>query len=138
MPVPFEGLLGNSYELKLIEFLMPLKDMEFNLTELAEEVNVSRPTVDRIVKKFVKWGIMKVVHTHGKTKYYALNEDSGFVRVFEDLNNRLVEQILGQEKLAQVGEYWTRESLVSPSKTKPSLEEIASWAQMGSVNNRIY
>ena len=102
MPMPFEGLLGNSCELKLIEFLMPLKDMEFNLTELAEEVSVSRPTVDRIVKKFVKWGLMKVARTHGKTKYYALNEDSGFVRVFEDLNNRLVEQILGQEKLGSV------------------------------------
>lgn len=136
--VPFEGLLGNGCELKLIEFIMPLKAMEFNLTELAEEVGVSRPTVDRIVKKFVKWGLMNVAHTHGKTKYYALNEDSGFVRVFEDLNNRLVEQILGQEKLAQVGEYWTRESLVSPSKTKPSLEEIATWDQTDSANNRIY
>ena len=137
MPMPFEGLLGNGCELRLIEFLMPLKDMEFNLTELAEEVSVSRPTVDRIVKKFVKWGLMKVAHTHGKTRYYALNEDSGFVRVFEDLNNFLVEQILGQEKLAQVGEYRARMSLVSPSKTTPSLEEIASWAQMDPVNNRI-
>lgn len=126
MPVPFEGLLGNGCELKLIEFLMPLKNMEFNLTELAEEVSVSRPTVDHVVKKFVKWGLMKVAHTYGKTKYYALNEDSGFVKVFEDLNNRLVEQILGQEKLAQVGEYWTKQSLVSSSKTKTSLEEIAS------------
>jgi len=140
MPVPFEDLLGNSCELKLIEFILPLKDMEFNLTELAEEMNVSRPTVDRIVKKFVKWGLMKVAHTHGKTKYYALNEDSGFVGVFEDLNNWLVEQILGQEKLVQVDEYWTMESGVS-FKTNPSLEEIASWAQtdsatIGSINSQ--
>ena len=135
--MPFEGLLGNGCELRLIEFLMPLKDMEFNLTELAEEVSVSRPTVDRIVKKFVKWGLMKVAHTHGKTKYYALNEDSGFVGVFEDLNNRLVEQILGQEKLSQVGGYWTKHASVSSCEAKSSLEEIASWAQMDPVNNRI-
>jgi predicted transcriptional regulator len=121
MPVPFEGLLGNNCELKLIEFILPLKDMEFNLTELAEEVNVSRPTVDRIVKKFVKWGLMKVARTHGKTRYYALNEDSGFVRVFEDLNNHLVEQILGQEKLSQVGEYWTKHAIVSSCDTKPMI-----------------
>ena len=129
MPMSFEGLLGNSCELKLIEFLMPLKDMEFNLTEFAEEVSVSRPTVDRIVKKFVKWGLMKVAHTHGKTKYYSLNEDSGFVRVFEELNNRLVEQILGQEKLSQIGEYWTKHALVSSCDAKSSLEEVADWAQ---------
>ncbi len=125
MPVPFEGLLGSGCELKLIEFLMPLKDMEFNLTELAEEVSVSRPTVDRIVKKFVKWGLMKVAHTHGKTKYYALNEDSGFVRVFEVLNNRLVEQILGQEKLAQVGEYWTKHASVSCDRVRGSDNEAS-------------
>jgi hypothetical protein len=129
VPVPFEGLLGNNCELKIIEFLMPLKEMEFNLTELAEEVNVSRPTVDRIVKKFVKWGLMKVAHTHGKTKYYALNEDSSFVGIFEDLNNCLVEQILGQEKLFQVGEYWTKHALVSSCDARSSLEEVADWAQ---------
>ncbi len=131
MPLPFEGLLGNSCELKIIEFLMPLKEMEFNLTELAMEVNVSRPTAGRIVKKFVKWGLMKVAHTHGKTKYYALNEESGFVKVFEDLNNRLVEQILGQEELSQVGEYWTKHAIGSPFDPKPTLQEIANWGAEG-------
>ncbi len=99
MVMPFEGLLGSSCELRVIEFLLPLKGLEFNLTELAEEVNVSRPTADRIVKKLMKWGLVKVASTHGRTKYYSLNENSDFIEVFENLNNRLTEQMFGEEIL---------------------------------------
>jgi hypothetical protein len=125
--MPFEGLLGNGCELRIIEFLLPLKGMEFNLSELSEEISVSRPTVDRIVKKFVKWGLMKVASTHGRTKYYALNENSDFIEVFEHLNNRLVEHMLGDEMLYLIGEYRMRHTPVCTPKPIPLSEEIAGW-----------
>ncbi len=125
--MPFEGLLGNGCELKIIEFLLPLKGLEFNLSELSEEISVSRPTVDRIVKKFAKWGLMKVASTHGRTKYYSLNENSDFIEVFENLNNRLVEQMLGEEMLYQIGEYRMHHTPVCTPKPLPLSEEVASW-----------
>ncbi len=125
--MPFEGLLGNGCELKIIEFLLPLKGLEFNLSELSDEVDVSRPTVDRIVKKFVNWGLMKVASTHGRTKYYSLNEDSYFVEVFENLNNRLVERMLGEEMLYQIGEYRLQHTPVCTPKPLPLSEEVAGW-----------
>lgn len=125
--MPFEGLLGDSCELKIIEFLLPLKGMEFNLSELAKEASISRPTADRIVKKFLKWGLMKVAHTHGKTRYYALNEKSNFIEIFENLNNRLVEQMLGEEILAQIGDYMVKHAPVNSPKPMPNSEEVAGW-----------
>jgi len=125
--MPFEGLLGNSCELRIIEFLLPLKGLEFNLTELAEEVNVSRPTADRIVKKFLKWGLMKVASTHGRTKYYSLNENSDFIELFESLNNRLIEQMLGEDMLYQIGEYRIQHTPVCTPKPIPLSEEVAGW-----------
>lgn len=125
----FEGLLGSSCELKIIEFLLPLKGLEFNLTELAEEVNIFRPTADRIVKKFVKWGLMKVASTHGRTKYYSLNENSDFIEVFEGLNNRLIEKMLGEEMLYQIGEYRIEHTPVCIPKLIPLSEEVAGWAR---------
>jgi len=129
--MPFEGLLGNSCELKIIEFLLPLKGLEFNLTEMAEEVNISRPTADRIVKKFVKWGLMKVASTHGRTKYYSLNENSDFIEVFENLNNRLIERMLGEEMLYKIGEYQARNAPVCTPKPMPLSEEVAGWTREG-------
>jgi DNA-binding MarR family transcriptional regulator len=125
--MPFEGLLGNGCELRIIEFLLPLKGLEFNLSELSEEISVSRPTVDRIVKKFVKWGLMKVASTHGRTKYYSLNENSDFIEVFENLNNRLIEKMLGEEMLYQIGEYRMHHTSVCTPKPMPLSEEVAGW-----------
>ncbi|MCK9278853.1 MAG: ArsR family transcriptional regulator, partial [Methanoculleus sp.] len=58
MTRPFEGVFGNTCELRLLEFLLPLYDMKFNVTELSEEAGVSRVTAGRVVKKFVEWGIL--------------------------------------------------------------------------------
>jgi len=125
--MPFEGLLGSSCELKIIEFLLPLKELEFNITELSEEVNISRPTADRIVKKFVKWGLMEVASTHGRTKYYSLNENSDFIEVFESLNNRLIEKMLGEDMLYQIGEYRIQYTPVCTPKPISLSEEVAGW-----------
>ena len=55
MSSPFEKILGNTCEMRIIEFLLPLEDLEFNITELAEESGVSRVTAGKVIKKFVKW-----------------------------------------------------------------------------------
>ncbi|HSD57186.1 MAG TPA: hypothetical protein VLB04_03310, partial [Methanotrichaceae archaeon] len=81
----------------------------------------------RIVKKFLKWGLMKVASTHGKTKYYSLNENSDFIEVFESLNNRLIEQMLGEDMLYQIGEYRIQNTPVCTPKPIPLSEEVAGW-----------
>lgn len=45
MNKPFEDILGNCDELKIIEYLLPLEEIEFNITE--------------IVDKFVEWKLLK-------------------------------------------------------------------------------
>ncbi len=60
---PFEGIFGNTCELRLIEFMLPLDDMYFNVSELAEEAGVSRTTAGKIAKKFIDWGIFRATNT---------------------------------------------------------------------------
>ncbi|HQI67614.1 MAG TPA: winged helix-turn-helix domain-containing protein [Methanothrix sp.] len=105
MAKPFEGLLGDSSELRLIQFMLPSKGLEFNISELARGAGVSRQTLVHIVKKLVKWNLLRISSKHGNANYYALNEDSGFVEAFESLNNRIIEQMLGAEELAKIAEY---------------------------------
>ncbi len=103
MARPFEGLFGNTCELRILEFLLPLSDMEFNITELAEEAGVSRVTAGRVVKKFVTWGLLNV--GTGKVPLYSINTDSSIVRCIDDLNNALIEKMLGEERLKEIHEY---------------------------------
>jgi len=106
MSKPFESLLGNNCELRIIEFLLPFEGVEFNITELAREAGVSRPTADRVIKKFVEWGFMKISTTHGGTTYYELNPESPFLRLFEDFNNLIIERMLDDEELYRIHDAW--------------------------------
>ena len=55
MSAPFEGIFGDSRELRLIQFLLPTKGLEFNISELARETGISRQTMIKLVRKFEKW-----------------------------------------------------------------------------------
>jgi len=105
MSSPFEGLLGNNCELRMFEFLLPLEGVEFNITELAQEVGVSRVTATRIVKKYVDWGVLKSPRTSGNTTYYSINPESPIVKSIEQFNNVLIENILGNETLYEIHDY---------------------------------
>ncbi|MDO8725469.1 MAG: winged helix-turn-helix domain-containing protein [Candidatus Methanoperedens sp.] len=105
MSSPFEGLLGNNCELRMFEFLLPLEGVEFNITELAQEVGVSRVTATRIVKKYVDWGVLKSPRTSGNTTYYSINHESPIVKSIEQFNNVLIENILGNETLYEIHDY---------------------------------
>jgi len=82
-----------------------MKKYEFNMSELAEGADVSRQALNNVVRKLLKWNILKIKSKHLNANYYSLNEDSGFVEVFENLNNRIIEQILGEEVLDEIAKY---------------------------------
>jgi DNA-binding transcriptional regulator GbsR (MarR family) len=102
MHAPFSGVFGNSNELKIIQFMMPLNIMEFNISEIARGIGVSRQTLGPIIKKLTKWNVLRISSRHGEVNYYSLNEDSGFIEAFEIINNRIIEQMLDDETLAEI------------------------------------
>jgi hypothetical protein len=97
MVAPFEGLFGDTSELRTIQFLLPVSGLRFNISELARETRISRQTMMRVVAKLTKWNVLKIAGRHGGANYYALNQDSGFIKAFEDLDNLIIEQMQGEE-----------------------------------------
>ena len=106
MRKPFEGIFGNTPELRMLEFLLPLEGIDFNITELAEEVGISRPTAQKIVKKFLEYDILKISSEKGGVRYYELNPSSPFVRLIDEINNVLIAKMVGPEVMQEVEEYW--------------------------------
>lgn len=100
---PFEGIFGNNAEVRTLEFMLPLEEIEFNIIELAKEMEVSTDTMTRVVTKFVDWGIFNSVarpeidsrpfrHT-----MYSINIQSPLVRALIDFNNEIIAIILNRE-----------------------------------------
>jgi DNA-binding transcriptional regulator GbsR (MarR family) len=102
---PFEKIFGDTSELRVIQFLLPMNGLEFNISEMARGADVSRQALNNVVKKLLKWNVLKITSKHGNANYYALNENSGFIEAFENLNNLIIEQMLGEETLAEIADY---------------------------------
>ncbi|NLZ30445.1 MAG: winged helix-turn-helix transcriptional regulator [Methanomicrobiales archaeon] len=122
MTRPFEGVFGNTCELRILEFLLPLSGIEFNVTELAEEAGVSRVTAGRVVRKFVSWGLLNV--GAGRVPLYSINIDSPIIRHIEDLNNALIERMLGEEQLKEIHEHIRDRGL----DASPDISAEMAWA----------
>ncbi len=106
MREPFEGLFGNNCESRLLEFLLPLDGIDFNAEDLAKEICVSKETIVRVVKKFIDLKVMKLTCELNCEGYYRINPESPIVKSIEQLNNSLVEHIVGEEMLYEIHDYW--------------------------------
>lgn len=91
---PFEGLFGDTTELRAIQFLLPLKGMEFTFSNFSELMELSIPTTHKILKKFTAIKILTVVPVEGQETIYQVNKKNAFLKIFENLNNEIISIIL--------------------------------------------
>jgi DNA-binding transcriptional ArsR family regulator len=128
MVAPFEGVLGNNSELRLLEFLLPLKGMDFNLSELAREVGASRPTIHRVVRNLVERNVLRKARKEGRIAYYTLNDQSPFVTLLVEFNNLVVEEMLPDETLMQIGDIMKERVSFRPRISRLQPPELqSSW-----------
>jgi DNA-binding transcriptional regulator GbsR (MarR family) len=99
MAEPFEKIFGDTSELRVIESLLPNKNRDFNITEIAEESDISRQAAIPVVKKFLKWNLLKIDSKRGNANYYKVNEDSDFIKAFREINNNIITRILGEVEM---------------------------------------
>ena len=83
----------------VIESLLPNKNRDFNITEIAEESDISRQAAIPVVKKFLQWNLLKIDSKRGNANYYKVNEDSDFIKAFREINNSIITRMLGEEEL---------------------------------------
>ncbi len=131
---PFEGILGTSSEIELLEYLLSCPDFSFNVSELARISEVpSRRTCSDIVKRFLKWEILRKVGQVGNVKQYKLNTDSKLVQAMYQFNNVLISTIMEKElgiEEPEVLETYTREELIGeeivPLRILPTSPEFTA------------
>jgi DNA-binding transcriptional ArsR family regulator len=103
MNQPFEGLLGDTCETRLLQFLLPMYGIEFDMAELVEEVGLTRQSIAKAMNKFAARGMVKI-RKEGRTPLYSINENSPLVKRLEDFDNSLIESMVGPEVFRTDGE----------------------------------
>ena len=85
MKTKFNNFFGNSLKIKVIEFLIEGRELDYSISDIAEGAGIGRTTLFRIWNDFVESGIVKNTRNIGNAKLYKLNLANPFARKMADL-----------------------------------------------------
>ncbi len=98
METMFTRAIGNTPKIKVLEFLIEGRELDYSISDIAEGAGIGRTTLFRIWNDFVDLGIVKYTRDIGNAKLYKLNILNPFVRKFVDLFDTLIIEPLNKKK----------------------------------------
>lgn len=86
----FIEFMGNSPVIKVIDYLLTERELDFSITDIAENAGIGRTTLYRIWDNLIKNKI--IVHTRdiGKAKLYKMNVENKKVKKLIEINDMLI------------------------------------------------
>jgi len=98
----FREALGNSPVIRVLDFLIEGRGLDYSLTDIAENANIGWTTLHRIWDKLIQLNIVVPTREIGRAKLFKLNEENPAVEKLIKLYDTLL--YLETEK------YFTKES----------------------------
>ena len=90
---------GDTPQLRVLDFLIGFNYLDYPLTEIAKNSNVSYNSLKSFFDNFIKSGIVTKTRRIGKSDYYKLDTDNPFVKNLIRLDWMLTKSyVLGKEK----------------------------------------
>ena len=99
----FTKAIGNTPKIKVLEFLIEGRELDYSVSDIAEGAGIGRTTLFRIWDDFVEIGIVKHTRDIGNAKLYKLNLANSFVKKMVDVFDTLVIEPLNKRKKIVVG-----------------------------------
>lgn len=98
METIFSKAIGNHPKIKVLEFLIEGRELDYSVSDIAEGAGIGRTTLFRIWNDFVELGIVKPTRVIGNAKLYKLNLENAFVRKMVELFDTLVIEPLSKRR----------------------------------------
>jgi len=98
----FREALGDTPVIRVIEFLIEGRELDYSLTDIAENSNIGWTTLHRIWDNLLKFEIVKPTRIIGRAKLFKLNENNLSVKhlisvydtlLFQATENHLSEKV---------------------------------------------
>ncbi len=101
----FREALGDSPVIKVLEFMIEGRDLDYSLTDIAHNSNIGWSTLHRIWDNLVKLNIVKHTRMIGKAKLFRLNQDTNTVkdlmRLYDTILIEHTEENLSKKAIAR-------------------------------------
>ncbi len=88
----FREALGNTPVIRVLDFLIEGRDLDYSLTDIAENSNIGWTTLHRIWGNLLKYKIVKQTRTIGRAKLFKLNQENQSVKQLIKLYDTLLFQ----------------------------------------------
>ncbi|MBI4452741.1 hypothetical protein HY637_04895 [Candidatus Woesearchaeota archaeon] len=98
METIFTKAIGNTPKIKVLEFLIEGRELDYSVSDIAEGAGIGRTTLFRIWNDFVELRIVKPTRVIGNAKLYKLNLENAFVGKMAELFDTLVIQPLNKRR----------------------------------------
>jgi len=86
----FIEFMGNSPIIKVIDYLLTERELDFSITDIAENAGIGRTTLYRIWDNLIKNKIIAHTRNIGKAKLYKVNAENKKVKKLIEINDLLV------------------------------------------------
>lgn len=94
----FKQAFGNSPVIRVLDFLIEGRNLDYSLTDIAENANIGWTTLHRMWDNLVKLNIVRHTRNIGKAKLFRLNTENiavkRLIRVYDALLVQETEKVL--------------------------------------------
>ncbi len=86
----FIGFMGDSPMIRVLDYLLTERQLDFSITDMAENAGIGRATLYRIWDDLIKNNI--IIHTRdiGKAKLYKLNAENDKIKKLIEIYDMLI------------------------------------------------
>jgi len=92
METLFRHALGDTPKIRVLEFLIEGRELDYSISDIAEGAEIGRTTLFRIFEDLLKTGIIVPTREIGNAKLFRLNMKSNFVRKLVEVFDEIIMQ----------------------------------------------
>ncbi len=86
------GVIGDSIENRIIDFLIEGVGLDYTKKEIADNCDISRPTLYKVFPKLIKEGVARPTKKIGRIQLYSLNTENEKVKALLKLEGFLIKK----------------------------------------------
>ena len=90
METLFRKTLGNGPKIRVLEFLIEGRELDYSISDIAEGAEIGRTTLFRIWDDLIKTEIIKSTRNIGNAKLYKLNIGNAFVKKLVEIFDEII------------------------------------------------
>ncbi len=90
METLFRKFMGDTPKIRVLEFLIEGRELDYSISDIAEGAKIGRTTLFRIWNDIIKLDIIKPTREIGNAKLYKLNMENSFVKKLIDIFDEII------------------------------------------------